>query len=217
MAWRIYTIWVYTLLQVRIGHLSRGKLALWQEKWSVSRWRYPKTHGRAFPQSVPFSWTWLWSWWCLTGRSVCELWLCEDTPGLSLAWREGAAVGGLLYLERFKSILPDLCFVRYLLNTHITSSVSPHTHLFSYHGHHYSGRVPHSLITPAKRCRRAGLGAARLTSQGMGPPDRAFLFLPRFLNTRSSNLTDKKMACRSVERPTFFEIFKTRCSDSGTA
>ncbi|KAJ7411231.1 BRCA2, DNA repair associated [Willisornis vidua] len=36
----------------------------------------------------------------------------------------------------------------------------------------------------------------------------------RLLNSCSSNVMDEKMACKPVERPTFFDIFKAQCSES---
>lgn len=50
----------------------------------------------------------------------------------------------------------------------------------------------------------------------MTPCESIFLFL-RFFNSCSGSVMDKKMAYSPVERPTFFEIFKAHCSESGTA
>lgn len=136
---------------------------------------------------------------------------------MALAWCEGAAVGGSPYLEHLKNILPVMHFLLYSLNIQIISTISPHTLVFIPQSPLVQAEPP-SPITPAKGCSRAGLGAAPRTSRSWAARLSLLISsLHRVLNTRSSDRTDAKMACRSGERPTFFEIFKTRCSDSGTA
>lgn len=141
---------------------------------------------------------------------ACGVWAVWGHTGLSLAWREGVAVGSSPYLEHFKNILPVMHFLQYSLNIHVISNISPHALLFSFFVTISAGSTAQPHHT------RQGMQQSRVRSWAA----RLSLLissLHRFLNTSSSDRTDTKMACRSGERPTFFEIFKTRCSDSGTA